>query len=150
MYINIYILKKADPPVASAILRMLHGRGRHEEVAGRCGNRFDRGLSLRGLIAPEQASARFGAPVADAAGRLFYRVYLSRNLVITVTGAIFLLTRQWTPLAILLTVTAALPVFDMTVLSSNGVTPPVFHPLALVLIAITAVLAWRRWPAGKG
>jgi len=95
-------------------------------------------LSLRGLIAPEQASARFGAPVADAAGSLFYRVYLSRNLVIVITGAIFLLTRQWTPLAILLTVTAALPVFDMTVLSSNGVTPPVFHPLALALIAITA------------
>jgi hypothetical protein len=45
-------------------------------------------LSLRGLIAPEQASAHFGAPVADAASSLFYRVYLSRNLVITVTGAI--------------------------------------------------------------
>src|SRR5438132_14164145 len=70
-------------------------------------------LSLRGLIAPEQASARFGAPVADAAGSLFYRVYLSRNLVIVITGTIFLLTRQWTPLAILLTVTAALHVFDM-------------------------------------
>jgi hypothetical protein len=105
---------------------------------------------LRGLIAPEQASARFGAPVADAAGSLFYRVYLSRNLVIVITGAIFLLTRQWTPLAILLTVTAALPVFDMAVLSSNGVTPPVFHPLALALIAITAALAWRRVAAGKG
>ena len=61
---------------------------------------------------------------------------LSRNLVITVTGAIFL--------------TAALPVFDMTVLSSNGVTPPVFHPLALALIAITAALAWRRVAASKG
>jgi len=47
-------------------------------------------------------------------------------------------------------VTAALPVFDMTVLSSNGVTPPVFHPLALALIAITAALAWRRVAAGKG
>ena len=34
-------------------------------------------LSLRGLIAPEQASARFGAPVADAAGSLFYWIYLS-------------------------------------------------------------------------
>jgi hypothetical protein len=107
-------------------------------------------LSFCGLIAPEQASARFGAPVADAAGSLFYRVYLSRNLVIVITGAIFLLTRQWTPLAILLTVTAALPVFDMTVLSSNGVTPPVFHPLALALIAITAALAWRRVAVSKG
>ena len=106
-------------------------------------------LALRGLIAPEQASARFGAPVADAAGSLFYRVYLSRNLVIVTIGAIFLLTRQWRPLAILLTATAALPVFDMAVLSSNGVTPPVFHPLALALIAITAALAWRRVVAAR-
>ena len=101
-------------------------------------------LSLRGLFDPQQASVRFGAPVTDAAGALFYRVYLSRNLVIAVAGAIFLLTRQWTPLAILLTVTAALPVFDMTVLSLNGVTPPVFHPIALVLLVLAAALLWRR------
>ena len=43
-----------------------------------------------------------------------------------------------------------LAVFDMTVLSSNGVTPPVFHPLALALIAITAALAWRRVAVSKG
>ena len=42
------------------------------------------GLSLRGLIDPQAASARFGSPVSDAAGALFYRVYLSRNLVIVV------------------------------------------------------------------
>ena len=101
-------------------------------------------LSLRGLFVPEQASARFGLPVHDAAGALFYRVYLSRNLVIVITGAIFLLTRQWTPLAILVTVTAALPLFDMSVLSLGGVTPPGFHPIALVLIAVTALLLWRR------
>ena len=75
---------------------------------------------------------------------LFYRVYLSRNLVIVAVGAIFLLTRQWTPLAILVTVTVALPVFDMSVLSLNGVTPPALHPVALVIIAITAALLWRR------
>ena len=44
-------------------------------------------LSLRGLIAPEQASARFGAPVADAAGSLFYRVYLSRNCLLYTSDA---------------------------------------------------------------
>jgi uncharacterized protein DUF4267 len=101
-------------------------------------------LSLRGLIDPQQASIRFGAPVSDAAGALFYRVYLSRNLVIVAAGAIFLLTRQWTPLAILVTVTAALPVFDMSVLSSSGVAPPAVHPVALGLVAITAALLWRR------
>ena len=106
-------------------------------------------LSLRGTINPQVASARFGAEVTDAAGALFYRVYLSRNLVIVVTGAVLLLTRQWTPLAVLLTATAALPLFDMTVLSLNGVTPPVFHPIALVLLAITAALLWRRAVAQK-
>jgi len=106
-------------------------------------------LSLRGTINPQVASARFGAEVTDAAGTLFYRVYLSRNLVIVITGAVLLLMRQWTPLAILLTVTAALPLFDMTVLSLNGVTPPVFHPIALVLLAITAALLWRRAAAQK-
>ena len=100
-------------------------------------------LALRGLIDPQAASARFGSAVSDPAGTLFYRVYLSRNLVIVVAGAILLVMRQWRALSILLTVTAALPLFDMAVLSASGVMPPLFHPAALVLIAITAALAWR-------
>jgi Domain of unknown function (DUF4267) len=106
-------------------------------------------LSLRGLIDPQGASARFGSPVSEAAGALFYRVYLSRNLVIVVSGAIFLLSRQWTALAILLTVAASLPVFDMSVLSLDGVSPPAFHPIALVLLALTAALLWRRARAAR-
>ena len=101
-------------------------------------------LSFRGLIDPQQASGRFGTAVSDPAGALFYRVYLSRNLVIVAAGAIFLVLRLWKPLAILLTITAALPVFDMSVLSLSGVTPPALHPIALVLITITAALSWRR------
>jgi hypothetical protein len=101
-------------------------------------------LSFRGLIDPQQASGRFGTAVSDPAGALFYRVYLSRNLVIVAAGAIFLVLRLWKPLAILLTITAALPVFDMSVLSLSGVTPPALHPTAFVLIAITAALSWRR------
>ena len=101
-------------------------------------------LSLRGITAPYQASARFGSEVTDPAGTLFYRVYLSRNLALAITGAIFLVLRQWRPLAILVTVTLALPIFDMSVLSLGGVRPPVFHPAALALIAIAAALLWRR------
>ncbi|HEX9470403.1 MAG TPA: DUF4267 domain-containing protein, partial [Bradyrhizobium sp.] len=97
-----------------------------------------------GLIDPQPAAARFGAPVSDAAGALFYRVYLSRNLVIVVAGAIFLLSRQWTALAILLTAAAVLPLFDMSVLLLNGLTPPPVHPVALALLGITAALLWRR------
>jgi hypothetical protein len=101
-------------------------------------------LSLRGLIDPQTASARFGTSIDDAAGALFYRVYLSRNLVIVAAGTIFLLCRQRLALAVLVTATAALPVFDMSVLALNGVTPPAVHPIALTLIALTAALLWRR------
>jgi hypothetical protein len=101
-------------------------------------------LVLRGLIDPQQASARFGAPVSDAVGAMFYRVYLSRNLVIVAAGAVFLLSRQWTALAVLLTAAAFLPLFDMSVLALNGVTPPALHPVALALLALTAALLWRR------
>jgi Domain of unknown function (DUF4267) len=106
-------------------------------------------LSLRGLINPQLVSERFGTAVSDASGALFFRVYLSRNLVIVAAGAIFLLTRQWTPLAILVSATAALPLFDMSVLYLSGATPPVSHPVALGLIAITAALLWRRVSTNK-
>ena len=106
-------------------------------------------LSVRGLIDPQSASIRFGASVNDAAGTLFYRVYLSRNIVIVAAGAVFLLSRQWLPLAVLVTATAALPLFDMTVLSLDGVAPPSVHPIALVLIALTAALLWRRAVVGR-
>ena len=106
-------------------------------------------LSLRGLVDPQSASARFGTAVSDSAGTLFYRVYLSRNLVIVAAGAMFLLTRHWTALSILLTATAALPLFDISVLSASGITPPLFHPAAFVLIAIAAALSWRRARAGE-
>jgi len=106
-------------------------------------------LVLRGLIDPQQASARFGSPVSDAAGALFYRVYLSRNLVIVAAGAVFLLSRQWTALAILLTISAFLPLFDMSMLALDGVTPPALHPIALALLALTAALLWRRARAAR-
>ncbi len=106
-------------------------------------------LSIRGMTVPDLASERFGARVSDPAGALFYRVYLSRNFVIAIAGAIFLVSRQWTPLAILVTATVALPIFDMSVLSLGGVTPPVFHPIALALIAITAALLWRTAATDK-
>jgi hypothetical protein len=100
-------------------------------------------VSVRGLIDPQQASLRFGFPVSDAAGALFYRVYLSRNLVIVAASAVFLIRRQWTLLAVLLTAAAVLPAFDMTVLTFDGVAPPAFHKLALALLAIAAALLWR-------
>lgn len=100
--------------------------------------------SLLGVTGPQKASIGFGMPVTDAAGALFYQVFASRNLVLVATGAIFLVLRLWKPLAILVTLTSALAVFDMSVLSAYGRPPPSFHAVTLALIVVTAALLWRR------
>jgi hypothetical protein len=101
-------------------------------------------VSLLGMIDPQKASIGYGMPVSDAAGALFYRVFVSRNLVIVAAGVVFLLLRQWAPLAVLVTLTSMLAVFDMTVLLLGGVTPPAFHAVTLIVILVTAALLWRR------
>jgi hypothetical protein len=103
-------------------------------------------LALRGFLGPQPSSARFGMPVADPAGVLFYRVYLSRNLVIAAAGAVFLLRRYWTPLAILVTAALALPLFDMAVLAGEfgGAAPFTFHIASLLLLGVAAALLWRK------
>lgn len=100
--------------------------------------------SLLGITGPEKASIGYGMPVTDAAGALFYRVFASRNLVLVAVAAIFLALRLWKPLAILVTLTSALAVFDMGVLTAYGRTVPSFHAVTLVFIVVTAALLWRR------
>ena len=78
---------------------------------------------------------QFGSPVSDDAGGLFSASICRAISCIAVAGAILLLTRQWMPLAILLTVAAALPVFDMTVLSLERRHTAGLSPVALALIA---------------
>ena len=102
------------------------------------------GAALRGMTAPDAASARFGLPVTDAVGAMFYRVYVSRNIVLLVASAIFLVTQMWRPLAILLSVALTLPVFDMWILNANGQTPPLLHPVTFVVMAAAVALLWRR------
>jgi hypothetical protein len=101
-------------------------------------------VSLLGMAGPERASVGFGMPVADAAGALFYRVFVSRNLVIVAAGVIYLVTRQWRALAILISLTTLLAIFDMSVLSLDGRSPPGFHVVALVLLVASSTLLWWR------
>jgi hypothetical protein len=103
--------------------------------------------SARGLFAPELMSGRFfGLPTIDADGTLYYRVYLSRNLAIVVAGFVFLIRRQWQPLAVLTTAAMALPVFDATVLYSalGGATRFAAHVSTFVVISLAAVFLWLR------
>jgi hypothetical protein len=47
------------------------------------------------------------------------------------------------------TILTALLLLAFAAVSLRGWIAPVFHPLALALIALTAALAWRRVAAGK-
>lgn len=103
-------------------------------------------LAARGLLGPQAASARFGIAVQDAAGTLFYRVYLSRNLVIIGSALILLLMGQWRGVAIVLTAAALLPVFDMAVLVNEygNSAPLTLHIVFLIVLWLLAALSWRR------
>jgi hypothetical protein len=108
-------------------------------------------LALGGLVSPERASARFGIATADPAGLAFYRVYLSRNLVIVLCGLTFLVLGEWRSLAILMTVAAMLPLFDIGLLALVlGQMPPAFHFVALTILVLAATLVWRRAIAARG
>ena len=56
--------------------------------------------------------------------------------------------KRWLHVAATVLTALLLPAF--AALSLRGLIAPVFHPLALALIALTAALAWRRVAAGKG
>jgi hypothetical protein len=103
-------------------------------------------ISFRGLLGPEAASTRFGMPAVDAAGILFYRVYLSRNLVIVASGLSFLVLGQKRALALLMTFAAFLPVFDGSILLSQlgGAAHLTIHIVSFVLLALAAAALWAR------
>ena len=103
-------------------------------------------ISVRGLLAPGPASARFGVAAVAPDGVLFYRVYLSRNLVIVIFGFAFLALDQRKSLAMLMTFAAALPLFDAGILLAElGARAPLTpHVVAFVWIGLVAVLSWMR------
>ena len=108
--------------------------------------------SVRGLLVPEIVSARFGAPVSDGTATLFFRVYLSRNIVLILLGLTFLKLDARKPLAVLMSLIAGLPVFDASVLLAQfGSEARLnFHVTAFVVLAVTSGLLWLRALAPEG
>lgn len=107
-------------------------------------------LAVRGLVDPVASAARFGLPVSDPAGMLYFRVYLSRNLVIAMAASAFLLFRWWKPLAMLITLATALPAFDATVLALHlqERAPLAVHIATFIALAVTAAALWLcAWSA---
>jgi hypothetical protein len=103
-------------------------------------------LAVRGIIEPQKGSARFGLPALDGVSMAFYRVYLSRNLVIIASALTFLALGQRKSVAILMTLVALLPLCDMAILLNEvGERAHLtVHVVGFVLLSLSAALLWSR------
>jgi hypothetical protein len=105
-------------------------------------------LAIRGIVDPRSAALAFGVAAGDDSAAFYQAVYRSRNLVLALAGFVFLLSSMWRALAILLTASALLPVYDIVALTVADAPVPVVHPITLGVLAVLAALLWRRVPDG--
>jgi undecaprenyl pyrophosphate phosphatase UppP len=103
-------------------------------------------LAIRGIIEPPKGSARFGLAALDGASAAYYRVYLSRNLVIIGSALAFLALGHKRSVAVLMSLVALLPLFDMAILLNEVGEKArlTVHQVGFVLLALSAVLLWAR------
>lgn len=101
-------------------------------------------LAIRGLLDAPTAAANFGVPVDHPAAAAYQLVYRSRNLVIALTGLVFLLLGMWRALAILTTACIALPLFDILLLRDVGIPVAAIHPVTLAALVLLSTLLWWR------
>jgi hypothetical protein len=101
-------------------------------------------LSIRGIIDPASSAASFGVPVSDPDAALYQVVYRARNLVISITGLLFLAFGMWRALAILTTAAIVLPASDIFFLKAAGIPVLAVHPGTLVALVVLSVLLWLR------
>jgi hypothetical protein len=101
-------------------------------------------LSVRGIVDPHAAAQAFGVPVGDGSAAFYHAVYRDRNLVLAVTGFVFLFLRMWRALAILATISISLPVYDIVVLKMDGVPVVPVHWVTLAGLVMLSVLLWLR------
>jgi hypothetical protein len=105
-------------------------------------------LSVRGILDPQSAAESFGVPIDDPSAALYQGVYRSRNFMIALAGAVFLLAGMWRALAILTTAAILLPAYDIATLALANLPIAFVHPATLVALALVASLQWARVRVG--
>ncbi|MBC7956829.1 MAG: DUF4267 domain-containing protein [Cytophagales bacterium] len=101
-------------------------------------------LSVRGIVDPASAALAFGVPAVDSSAQFYHAVYRDRNLVLAVTGFVFLLSSMWRALAILATTAISLPAYDIAVLTLAQVPVAGVHAVTLAGLVVLSILLWLR------
>jgi len=114
-------------------------------IATLCGVGFV-ALGLRAVFIPSVTSAGFGLAAVDAVGQGWVMVYGSRTIILGIVALALLVTRQLVPLALLFTIGAITPLFDMFVLSLMGDLSQfaLRHSIFIIVLGVVALLLWRK------
>ncbi len=102
-------------------------------------------LGLRAILIPAVTSAGFGLPAQEAASQVWVMVYGSRTLLLGVFALALLIRRQLIAVALLFSLGALMPIFDMAVLWRFGDLSAFVmrHSTFILVLGIVAALLWR-------
>lgn len=108
-------------------------------------------LGIRALIAPEVASAGFGLPMNTASETAFVQVYGARTIALGLIVVGLAWSSQTRALAVLSTVAATLPFFDLAIILERVAwnADLVRHVVIEAVLVVVATLLWRQARAGR-
>jgi hypothetical protein len=101
-------------------------------------------LAVRGIVDPRSAARAFGVAATDDAASFYQGVYRSRNLMLALTGFAFLFSSMWRALAILVTASIMLPIYDIVALRVVDAPVAIVHPITVGVLAALSALLWLR------
>lgn len=104
-------------------------------------------LGVNGLIQPEAASRAFGLSIVDSADSGFVMAKATRDLVLGLTIATFVLVKMKKTLMLLALVSSIIPIVDgILVLTQYGgeVRDCWQHFITAIIVLMTAYLLWRE------
>lgn len=102
-------------------------------------------LGMRAVLIPMTTSSGFGLPALGANDALWVQIYGSRTILLGLLAIILAASGSVVPLAFMFAIGAALPFFDMALITSqSGPGPILFRHAAFVIwLGLGAFLLWR-------
>ncbi len=102
-------------------------------------------LGMRAVLIPMTTSSGFGLPALGANDALWVQIYGSRTILLGLLAIVLAASGSVVPLAFMFAIGAALPFFDMALITSqSGPGPILFRHAAFVIwLGLGAFLLWR-------
>lgn len=102
-------------------------------------------LGMRAVLIPMTTSSGFGLPALGANDALWVQVYGSRTMLLGLIAMILAALGSVVPLMFMFGIGAALPFFDMALITSQSGPGPILfrHAVYVVWLGLGAFLLWR-------